>query len=273
MFSVSAKDGYLVLVALVQSFILCFTGCYFNELSTLQCWLLGIISVFLIGTNFQCVAHNFIHTPFFKWDVLNKIYSIGNTLLIGVPQSIYREHHLNHHQYNNDYRDAETGLTRDYSSIYRYSKAGNSKPESLLAYSLLGTFRTDLVQLSKRAIQHQRGKLLLLESLVMLGALAVIACLNLPFFLKFVIPVWYAGQVFAYAENYLEHYGATPGDRKRNSVSCYTAWYNWVWFNNGYHQEHHYRPQEHWTTISTIKTQLPPESERCVVKGAHWFNL
>ena len=74
-------------------------------------------------------------------------------------------------------------------------------------------------------------------------------------------------------EHYLEHYGATPGDRRTDSVSSYGRLYNLIWFNNGYHQEHHFRPQVHWTRVPEVKSLLPPESERRTVRGAHWFNF
>jgi fatty acid desaturase len=44
-------------------------------------------------------------------------------------------------------------------------------------------------------------------------------------------------------------------------------------FEFGYHQEHHYRPQVHWTRIPEVKKLLPSESQRRVVRWAHWFNL
>lgn len=93
------------------------------------------------------------------------------------------------------------------------------------------------------------------------------------FFLMFYLPVWYLGKVASYAENYLEHYKAKPGNRLTDSVSCYNSLYNFICFNNGYHQEHHYRPQIHWTRIKDIKEQMLPSEERRVVSGAHWFNL
>ena len=91
--------------------------------------------------------------------------------------------------------------------------------------------------------------------------------------LLFYLPVWYFGNAAAQAENYLEHYGAIPGNRKTDSVSSYGRLYNLIWFNNGYHQEHHYRPQTHWTRVPEVRELLPPESERRVVRGAHWFNF
>ena len=61
--------------------------------------------------------------------------------------------------------------------------------------------------------------------------------------------------------------------RKTDSVSGYGRLYNLIWFNNGYHQEHHWRPQVHWTEVPALRAQLPPETSRRVVRAAHWFNF
>jgi fatty acid desaturase len=103
--------------------------------------------------------------------------------------------------------------------------------------------------------------------------LITIGILNLPGLVFFYLPVWYLGNAAAQAENYLEHHGAIPGNRKTDSVSSYGRLYNLIWFNNGYHQEHHYRPQLHWTRVPGLRALLPPESDRRVVRGAHWFNF
>ena len=39
-------------------------------------------------------------------------------------------------------------------------------------------------------------------------------------------------------------------------VSSYHRLYNWLWFNNGYHAEHHYRPRVHWTEMKALHDQL-----------------
>jgi fatty acid desaturase len=194
---------------------------------------LGAFLIWLNCTNYQCVAHNLIHTPFFRSAHLNRAFSIFNSLALGVPQTLYRVHHLNHHRYNN--------WTGDRSSIYRFSRNAESA-ESILAYSFLGPIRTEFGFLFEGARQF--------------GA-----------------SLWYLGQVAAFAENYLEHYGADPRRFEANSVSSYGRFYNWIWFNNGYHQEHHYRPQLHWTKLPALRAAILPESERRTVPWDHAFGI
>ncbi len=44
------------------------------------------------------VAHNFIHTPFFRSRALNRAYSLFLSALMGIPQSLWRDRHLRHHR-------------------------------------------------------------------------------------------------------------------------------------------------------------------------------
>jgi hypothetical protein len=47
--------------------------------------------------NSNTISHNFIHSPFFRSRSLNTIYAGYLTLLLGIPQSLWRERHLAHH--------------------------------------------------------------------------------------------------------------------------------------------------------------------------------
>ena len=47
--------------------------------------------------NSNTISHNFIHLPFFRSTAANRLYSLYLTLLLGYPQSLWRERHLAHH--------------------------------------------------------------------------------------------------------------------------------------------------------------------------------
>jgi len=47
--------------------------------------------------NANTISHNFIHRPFFRSSAANRAFSIGLSLLLGFPQSLWRERHLRHH--------------------------------------------------------------------------------------------------------------------------------------------------------------------------------
>jgi len=232
---------------------------------------LGALIVFLTCTNYQCTTHYQIHTPFFRAKLLNRLFSLVSSLAIGMPTTLYRFHHLNHHRFNNDVLDPETGTTQDASSTYRHGR--NGRAEGILTYALLSIFRTDLVDLFRQARKKQLGGWVAAEALLLLAAVAAIALYDWRAAVTFCLPVWILGQAGAFAENYLEHHGAIPGDRRTDSVSSYGWLYNKIWFNNGYHQEHHYKPQVHWTELRAVRSELPPEEERIVAPIAHWFHL
>src|SRR5262249_17779377 len=47
--------------------------------------------------NSNTIAHNFIHWPFFRGRVLNVLFALYLSALLGVPQSLWRDRHLAHH--------------------------------------------------------------------------------------------------------------------------------------------------------------------------------
>ena len=67
------------------------------------------------------------------------------------------------------------------------------------------------------------------------------------------------GWTLSYAEGDLEHYRCQPGNPFANSVSSYNAIYNFLCFNNGFHQEHHWDPKKHWTKMPELHEQIKPQ--------------
>jgi fatty acid desaturase len=51
----------------------------------------------LLWWNANTISHNFIHRPFFRRRAANRAYSAFLTLLLGFPQTLWRERHLRHH--------------------------------------------------------------------------------------------------------------------------------------------------------------------------------
>lgn len=47
--------------------------------------------------NANTIAHNFIHRPFFRRRLANQLFSAGESVLLGLPQSLWRQRHLAHH--------------------------------------------------------------------------------------------------------------------------------------------------------------------------------
>jgi fatty acid desaturase len=221
--------------------------------------------------NVQSISHNFIHNPFFTSTWLNRAFSVLESLAIGIPQTIYYHYHLNHHFGDNDAKGPD-GTTKDWGSTYRHGKG--SKPEAFWSYCLIGFFRFELGPCLRMIIRNGRNHVLLVlaESLALAGFWLGMLLLDWRYFLYFYLPSYYAGWVLIYAHTYCLHYGAEPGNYYANSVSSYHRLYNMWFFNNGYHQEHHWDPKAHWTQMLDVRQEIQPEmtaNRTRILRGPH----
>jgi fatty acid desaturase len=223
--------------------------------------------------NMQSLSHNFIHNPFFSSRWLNRAFSVLETFSLGIPHVFYHHYHLNHHFGDNDRRGPD-GRTRDWSSIYRHGEG--DQPEAFWRYILLSFWRVEMTPLFKVVWRHgwKEVSQAAVETVVWLAFWGAMAWTNWRFFVFFYLPSYYVGWMLSYAEGYFEHYGAKPGNPFANSVSSYHWLYNLVWFNNGYHQEHHWDPKNHWSKMpelhEKIKDQMAANGTR-TLNGPHFF--
>jgi fatty acid desaturase len=220
----------------------------------------------------MCVAHYFLHLPFFSRPWLNRVWGVVGSLSLGVPITLYRAQHLNHHRFGMDYVDDAIGDTRDWSSIYRHGQ-NPDRPETLWHYALLAPLRESAWPLIADVRDRGESSQLIAEAICLALAVGVLGLIDWRGLLLVYLPIWYFGQVLARAEAYAEHFGASPGDRRTDAVSCYGRLYNLLWFNNGYHQEHHFRPGAHWTRLPALRDRMLPETDRRVVSAAHFMNI
>ena len=151
------------------------------------------IALIAIGMwwNANTIAHNFIHRPFFRQRFLNRLYSGYLSLLLGVPQTVWRDRHLAHH----------AGLT--------------------------GRLR-----LRREVVT---------ETALVAGLWAAIALAAPWFFVTVYLPGMALGLTLCQLQGFFEHAGGT--------TSHYGRVYNFLFFNDGYHVEHHARPGAHWTQL------------------------
>ncbi len=143
--------------------------------------------------NANTIAHNFIHRPFFTSRWLNRFFSFYLSLVLGLPQTIWRARHLAHH------------ADRDWK-----------------------------LRLTPQLIVEGLG----------VGLLWAIIAIHAPkFFLLAYIPGYAAGLALCYLQGKYEHV--------RGTTSHYGALYNLLFFNDGYHVEHHDHPGVHWRDLPT----------------------
>ncbi|MFZ4712340.1 MAG: fatty acid desaturase family protein [Bacteriovoracaceae bacterium] len=264
-------DIYLIAILMLHIAVI-LAGALIPLKLGLYCIPFFFFTIFLYVTNYKCVSHNFIHNPFFESESWNQNFSMALSVGLGMPQTLVKLFHENHHRYNSDMQDLYSHKTKDWSSLYRYSDIAK-QPENFWSYTFKGIFRLDLKKIfavaEEQGLKKQAQKEIILITLIALIFLSV----NFYGFVFFFLPTWFLGQCAFFAQTYMEHFRAVPGNRMTDSVSCYSTLYNLIWFNNGYHQEHHYKPTVHWNDLKRVRLEMLPINERMVVKGSHWFNF
>ena len=236
---------------------------------------LGGVYAWAIAWNINGVSHNFLHTPYFRSSVLNRVFGVVESLAIGFSQTLYRQIHLRHHVGNSD-RLSPNGSTADPLSIYRHGKQG--APEPLWRYALLGALRDDgsaalLADMRRRRPADADFVRLELACL----ALFVIAALLVDWHaVLFLLPCWYLGNTLSQLSGYYEHLGGNPDDPIAWGVSSYAPLYNLIWFGNGHHAEHHFRPAIHWTRLPAFHRAIADRQRAAgvhVIRTAHWLGF
>ena len=85
------------------------------------------------------------------------------------------------------------------------------------------------------------------------------------FFVTVYLPGWLLGLALCAVQGHYEH--------ARGTVSCYGRLYNWLFFNDGFHAEHHARPGEHWTRLKTSGSQNAQSRWPPVLRWLDVFSL
>jgi hypothetical protein len=196
----SPWDALLIVLAGVQGALL---------------WAAPVAPVIALGLwwNSNTVAHYFIHTPFFRARWLNRLFALYLSVLLGVPQSIWRGRHLAHH-------------------------AGTRWRPRLSAQ-------------------------LLAEGLLVFALWMLLLTRHTHFFLYAYLPGYVAGIGLCWLHGYYEHCHGT--------VSHHGRLYNGLFFNDGYHVEHHARPGLHWTCLPrSVPSDVPTSRWPAVLR---WLDV
>lgn len=161
---------------------------------------LPIVPVLALGVwwNSNTISHNFIHKPFFRSRGLNRLFSLYLSLLLGIPQSIWRDRHLAHHA---------------------------NAPWKL-----------------------RPGWQMCTETASVLSLWCALVIMAPYFFLVVYLPGYVIGLMLCRLHGYYEHVSGT--------ISHHGFLYNWLFFNDGYHFEHHAQPGLHWTLLPLSKTRV-----------------
>lgn len=217
--------------------------------------ILGFVYALMINANINGVAHNFIHNPFFRPTILNRLFGITQSIACCFSQTYYDAVHTQHHKGNSD-RPEENGETIDWLSIYRHGHDGEA--ENPWRYVFLSFFRDDPKAIAQELRKRGNGELMWGNIELTSVAVTVLTMLvfNWRYVVFFLLPFFYLGHCFSYLNGYFRHYGADPDKPIAWGVSSYGKLYNWLFFYNGYHAEHHFRPKVHWTKMEAFHQQI-----------------
>jgi fatty acid desaturase len=263
----SALDALLLTIAVLQFAATTAWAVWFDRLPIVANLPIFAVLAFVFYFNPIVVTHNFLHTPFFRWRPLNNLFAMCNSANLGLPQVLYKYHHLIHHRFAND--PIRDGTTKDPSSTYRYGRDG--RQEGFVRYSALGLFRDGTSHAYREALRHGQRAQFWRELSVIAVVVAVWIAIDWRWFLAGYLPLFYVGWFLALMENYFEHYRATdPANRMADSVSYYRPIYNRLMFNEGYHQEHHLKPHLHWTRRPAVHHQHREQFERAQAYSARF---
>jgi hypothetical protein len=159
-------------------------------------WTIAPIIAVGVWWTSNTIAHSFIHRPFFRRPVANRLFALYLTVLLGIPQSLWRDRHLAHH--------------------------AQVRPRIRMSPDL--------------AIQT--AAVLTLWTAMALRAPA--------FFAGIYVPGYLGGLLLCTVHGFYEHHHGT--------TSHYGRVYNLLFFNDGYHVEHHARPGVHWSRLPDYRS-------------------
>lgn len=149
------------------------------------------------------VSHNFIHLAFFKSRAANSVFSVYLSLLLGLPQTLWRDRHLAHH--------------------------------------------------ADRPWRFRWSRQLVSESLIVAALWGFLASLGFAVVVTFAAGIS-GGLALSWLQGHFEHV--------RGTVSHYGRLYNFAFFNDGYHVEHHARPGVHWSKLSVQRAAYSVQESR-----------
>lgn len=210
---------------------------------------LAILSLFLsalfLNFSLHITIHHFVHFPF-KNKSITTFFEWFYTLTMCLPYNFYRMQHFNHHRYDN--------LIGDFTTTW---KEQNNKiiPRNVIGYSFFwfsgGSMNKFIQQALKEGdLTPERKSKIQLESLLILLFILGLFLTN-PFFAILYLILFYLGWSLIAITNYGQHLPLKYGETI--AYSYHNKFYNWIFFNNGLHYEHHKNPNLNYPLLKAGK--------------------
>jgi fatty acid desaturase len=220
-------------------------------------FLLSVIYLFfsIIFLNFSLHISVHYHVHFkYKNTFLNFIIDCIYSVLLALPFHFYKMQHFNHHRYNN--------LINDFTSTWK-KEGAEIKSRNFIDYSFFWIFRRlSFKKMKALALNDGDFKIewiskIRIELLFIFCTYSILVLIN-PFFIIYYICMFYIGWSFIAMHNFGQHLPIRYGDTL--AYSFYNKFYNFIFFNNGLHYEHHNNPQkDYWELKSenALQNKLP----------------
>src|SRR6202163_461375 len=106
-------------------------------------WVMLILVFFyslMVNANINGIGHNFIHNPFFRSKILNRLFGVTQSVACCFSSTYYDGVHTKHHKGKSDGQD-ESDDTIDWLAFYRHGRDGEA--ESAGRYVFKSFFRDD----------------------------------------------------------------------------------------------------------------------------------
>lgn len=191
----------------------------------------------------------------FRQNGLNVALNVALSVAKGhTSTGIVVPHHLNHHveagSENDWIKPGLAGVGLGWIRIIRY----------VLACSINMMIRRrapNAPQLPAKRFKSQR-----IERIVLIASVTAMLLHDWRVFLVFNLFPWLAGLGMLVAVNLFQHDGCKPGMPLGESRDFTGRLGNWLFFNNGYHSAHHFRPAAHWTELPALHARLMDNAAR-----------
>ena len=111
----------------------------------------------------------------------------------------------------------------------------------------------------------------LAEQLSLWGVFTTLLIVNWQATLLYIALPWLHGQWWLVTFNLLQHQALTPDDPWQNSRNLTGRWFNFFFFNVGFHTAHHLRPTLHWSELPAFHNrEIAPKIDPRLVSPNLW---
>ncbi len=239
-------------------------------LSPLSCYL-----AISIGT----ITHNHNHRPTFYGRRTNGVFGHVLTFFYGYPSMMWvPTHNLNHHKFVNRPGDA--------TATWRFTNKNNLWVA--LTYPFVSGFyqREPIQQYIERAKKRKPNLYtririqyaIWISTYLLMGALAGFLYHNVQtglgfyvFFFSVLLPAFLSTTVIMIF-NFIQHVHTDAYSDEDHSRNFTGKWFNFLFFNNGYHTAHHDQPSLHWSKLPIAHAKIADSvNDTLNEKNLLWF--